>query len=103
MKNYSIRKKNGETVDIESEDTLSIAELMDLCSEPQESKPDTTGSALVDLVSHLKAQAEKPAPVAPALPVAPAAEPKADWRRAKVTITDWDKHGRIAGMDIEKF
>lgn len=103
MKTYSIKKKNGETVEIESEDTLSISELMDLCSEPQETKPDATGSALVDLVSHLKAQAEKPAPVAAAVPVPPASAPQADWRRAKVTITDWDKHGRIAGLDIEKF
>jgi hypothetical protein len=124
MNVFNIRKKNGEIVEFEADEALTVAEIMEACGEAEEEKNPVLDQ-LVSLVATLKEQGGAKAPVvnvttpkmeppivnvaAPIMPPAAAAVmssmpsdmPK-DWKRASLTITEWDKHGRVKSMNLEK-
>lgn len=86
----TFRKKNGETVDIDSEEPMSFAELAGLLG-----YSDDQGAAVDSLAKRVEAVEKRPAPAASA-PIKP------DWKRATITITSWDDHGRVKAMNLEK-
>lgn len=84
------RNKSGEVVDIDSEEPMTFAALAVLLG-----YSDDQTSAVDALTKRLEAVEKRPAPAA-AVPA------KLDWKRATLTITEWDNHGRVKTMNLEK-
>ena len=80
----SIRKKNGEIIELEDGQTLDASDLLELIGEAPAHPLLAPMAALSSALSTQK----------PTLPK--------DWRRADVNITKWDSRGRIETMSIEK-
>jgi hypothetical protein len=88
----TFRKKSGETVEIDSDEPMTVDELKALLGETDE----PNAAAIRALASRLDVVEKRPA-VTPAAPAA-----KLDWKRASLKIVAWDGHGRIQDMIIEK-
>lgn len=86
----TFRKKSGEMVEIDSDEPMTVEELKALLGETD----DPNAAAIRALGARVEAVEKRPAPVATAA--------KLDWKRAAITITEWDNHGRVKTMNLEK-
>ena len=104
MSTFSIRKRNGETVELESEDALTLDEIRELCGEEAVEKNPML-DRLAELVEHLKNQPPPPAPIvhvasaSPTFLPAPAAAAKPN--DYYITIESRNKDGRPESFRIK--
>lgn len=114
MSGIIIRKKNGDLIELESDQTLDAADLQELLGDQDDKVILNQLIALTEAIKSQKppvvnvAAAEVPKQDAPvvnvdvAAPLASTTEAPKDWKGAELKITKWDSRGRIESMSINK-
>jgi len=123
MSGIIIRKKNGDLIELESDQTLDAADLQELLGDQDDKVILNQLIALTEAIKSQKppvvnvAAAVVPKQDAPvvnvdvaapvvnmdvAAPLTSTTEAPKDWKGAELKITKWDSRGRIESMSINK-